>query len=251
MPVLASSLLQETAKSVLGLQLTKAQLEAFEWYADALLSWNERVNLTAITAPGEVEIKHFVDSLTCLLAIGPKRGGRLIDVGTGAGFPGLPIKILRPHLTVVLVEATEKKVQFCRHVVDGLQLKGVEVVHGRAEDIGNDPTHRQMYDWVVARAVALLPVLAEYLLPLARIGGLVIAQKGETGPVEVHAAEAAIGHLGGHVRQLLPIELPTVAEARYLVLIDKIAATPEGYPRRAGVPAKRPLSGEDLAAHSR
>ncbi len=242
MPVLASSLLQDSVQSVLGLRLTKAQLEAFEWYAEALLSWNEQVNLTAITAPGEIEVKHFVDSLTCLLAMDLKKGDRLIDVGTGAGFPGLPLKIMRPQLRVVLVEATDKKVQFCRHVVSGLHLEGVDVVHGRAEEVGNDPAHRQRYDWAIARAVASLPILAEYLLPLTRIGGVAIAQKGETGPAEVHAAEVAIGHLGGHVRQLLPIELPTVAESRYLVLIDKIAATPEGYPRRAGVPAKRPLS---------
>lgn len=242
MPVLAPSLLQDSVQAVLGLRLTKAQLDAFEWYADALLSWNEKVNLTAITAQGEIEVKHFVDSLTCLLAIETKQGERLIDIGTGAGFPGLPLKIMRPQFRVVLVEATEKKVQFCRHVVDGLKLEGVDVVHGRAEAIGHDPRHRQKYDWVVARAVAPLPVLAEYILPLARLGGLAIAQKGETGPAEVHAAEAAIRRLGGHVRQLLPIELPTVAESRYLVLIDKIAATPESYPRRPGIPTKRPIS---------
>ncbi len=240
--MLATSLLQDSVQSVLGLRLTQAQLEAFQWYADALLAWNEKVNLTAITAPGEIEVKHFVDSLTCLLAMDLNRGDRLIDVGTGAGFPGLPLKILRPQLQVVLVESTYKKVQFCRHVVAGLKLEAVDVVHSRAEDLGNDPVHRQVYDWVVARAVASLPVLSEYLLPLARIGGVVIAQKGETGPAEVHAADAAIRRLGGHVRQLRPIELPTVAESRYLVLIDKIAATPEGYPRRPGVPAKRPLS---------
>jgi 16S rRNA (guanine527-N7)-methyltransferase len=242
MPVLAPSLLQETAQSVLGLHLTKAQVDAFEWYAGALLDWNEKINLTAITAAGEIEVKHFVDSLTCLLAIDLRQGDRLIDIGTGAGFPGLPLKIIRPQLRVVLVEATAKKAAFCRHVVAGLSLEGVDVLHARAEDLGNDPSHREAYDWVVARAVASLPILAEYLLPLARIGGVAIAQKGETGPAEVHAAEAAIKHLGGHVRQLLPIELPTVAESRYLVLIDKVAATPDGYPRRPGVPAKRPLS---------
>jgi 16S rRNA (guanine527-N7)-methyltransferase len=242
MPVLARSLLQDTARSVIGLHLTRAELAAFEWYADALLDWNERVNLTAITAPGEIEVKHFVDSLTCLLAMDLRKGDRLIDVGTGAGFPGLPLKIVRPQLRVVLVEATAKKVQFCQHVVAGLKLEGVDVLQARAEDLGHEPIHRQRYDWAVARAVAALPVLAEYLLPLTRIGGLAIAQKGETGPAEVHAAEEAINHLGGHVRQLRPIELPKVAESRYLVLIDKVAATPNLYPRRVGVPSKRPLA---------
>jgi 16S rRNA (guanine527-N7)-methyltransferase len=242
MPVLAPSLLKDTAQSVLGVRLTPAQLEAFEWYAGALLEWNEKVNLTAITAPGEIGIKHFVDSLTCLLAMDLRKGDRLIDVGTGAGFPGLPLKIVRPQLKVVLVEATAKKAQFCRHVVGGLGLEGVDVLHARAEAVGHDPDHRQAYDWVVARAVASLPVLAEYLLPLARIGGLVVAQKGETGPAEVHAAEAAIKHLGGHVRQLRKIELPKVADTRYLVLIDKVAATPAAFPRRPGVPSKKPLA---------
>jgi 16S rRNA (guanine527-N7)-methyltransferase len=244
MAVLEREMLKDTVRSVVGLRLTQAHLDAFDWYAEALLEWNKSVNLTAITAPGEIEVKHFVDSLTCLLPMDLRKGDKLVDVGTGAGFPGLPLKIVRPRLHVTLVEATAKKVQFCRHVVESLGLEGVDVLHARAEEIGQEAAHRQAYDWVVARAVASLPVLVEYLLPLVRIGGLVIAQKGETGPAEVHASEAAVKRFGGHIRQLLPVVLPTVAESRYLVLIDKVAATPEAYPRRPGVPAKRPLSNE-------
>ena len=164
-----------------------------------------------------------------------------MDVGTGAGFPGLPLRIACPALRVTLIEATGKKAEFCRHVVERLGLEGVEVVHGRAEDVGQDPEHRQRYDVAVARAVAAMPVLAEYLLPLVRLGGQAIAQKGESGPAEAHGAEAAIRLLGGRLRQVTPVELPGVAEARYLVMVEKVAATPPIYPRRAGLPGRRPL----------
>jgi 16S rRNA (guanine527-N7)-methyltransferase len=240
--VISRRLLGDTAKSVLNVSLTSGQLQGFERYAQALVDWNQRVNLTAITAPGEVEIKHFIDSLTCLLVMDLRPGQNLIDIGTGAGFPGLPLKIVRPDLRLVLVEATAKKAAFCRHVVENLRLEGVEILHARAETVGADPNHREAYDWAVARAVAPLAVLSEYLLPLVKIGGRVVAQKGEAGPAEAHAAEAAIRRLGGRVVQLKRLELPKVAETRYLVLIDKVAATPDGLPRRPGIPSKRPLS---------
>lgn len=240
--VMPSANLEEAARSLLGLELNRQQLAAFDWYSRELQSWNERVNLTAITSPSEITVKHFLDSLTCLMAMSPRDGDRLVDVGTGAGFPGLPLKIVCPQLKVVLVEATEKKADFCRHVVQGLGLQGVEVLHARAEVVGQEPRHRERYAWAVARAVAGLSTLAEYLLPLVKIGGRAIAQKGETGPAEAHQAEAAIGWLGGHLLQLTPVELPGVADTRYLVTVDKVAATPETYPRRPGVPAKRPLA---------
>ncbi len=190
--------------------LTRRQLEAFEWYAAELLAWNERFNLTAITDPSDIELKHFIDSLSCLLALKPRPAERLVDIGTGAGFPGLPLKIVLPRLHVTLVEATGKKAEFCQHVVDGLGLEGVTVVHARAEEVGQMPEHRAAYDWAVARAVAGMPVLAEYLLPLVKLGGKAVAQKGETGPAEAHAADAALRLLGGRVQQLIPIELPRI-----------------------------------------
>ncbi len=232
--------LARLARDTLGLHLNESQVRAFDRYARELQAWNRRVNLTAITNPQQIVVKHFLDSLTCLRAMA-RREGRLVDVGTGAGFPGLPLKVVCPRLRVTLVEATGKKVEFCRYIVDLLGLEGVEVVHGRAEAVAHDPAHRQAYDWAVARAVAVMPVLAEYLLPFVRLGGQAIAMKGETGPAEAAEAEAALRVLGGRVRQLIPIELPLVPETRYLVVVDKVAATPETYPRRPGVPAKRPL----------
>jgi len=233
--------LQETAQARFGVTLTRRQLEAFAWYAAELLVWNERFNLTAITDPSAIETKHFVDSLSCLLALKPRPAERLVDIGTGAGFPGLPLKIVLPRLPVTLVEATGKKAEFCQHIVDGLGLEGVTVVHARAEDVGQMPEHRAAYDWAVARAVAGMPVLAEYLLPLVKLGGKAIAQKGETGPAEAHAADGALRLLGGRVQQLIPVELPRIPETRYLVVLEKTAATPPEYPRRAGLPARSPL----------
>jgi 16S rRNA (guanine527-N7)-methyltransferase len=239
--VAGTSSLPEAVHSLLGFKLTRRQVEAFEWYAAELLDWNQRFNLTAITDPAAVGTKHFLDSLSCLLVMRGQPPGRAVDVGTGAGFPGLPLKIVLPQIRLTLVEATAKKAEFCRHVVGSLGLEGVEVVHRRAEQIGHLPEHRQSYDWALARAVAAMPVLAEYLLPLLRLGGKAVAQKGESGPAEAHSAERAVRLLGGRVRQLVPVELPGVAETRYLVVLEKLAATPAAYPRRTGVPAKKPL----------
>jgi 16S rRNA (guanine527-N7)-methyltransferase len=233
--------LTQYAHRQLGLRLTRSQLSALSLYERELVDWNTRFNLTAIRDPQEIYIKHFLDSLTSLQALRETSVGRLIDIGTGAGFPGLPIKIVYPKMSLTLVESVGKKAEFCRHVVKILDLQGVEVVQERAETLGQDPSYREQYDWAVARAVAILPVLAEYLLPLVRVGGSMLAMKGESGPAEAHSAEHAMRVLGGHLRQLLPVTLPGVAEERYLVVIDKVAATPSGYPRKVGIPAKRPL----------
>ena len=233
--------LTKHAQQQLGLHLTRSQLSALSLYERELIDWNTRFNLTAIRDPHEIHVKHFLDSLTCLMALRETPFDRLIDVGTGAGFPGIPIKIIFPKMQLTLVESVGKKAEFCRHVVNILDLKRVEVVQDRAESLGQNPSYREQYDWAVARAVAILPVLAEYLLPLVRVGGSMLAMKGESGPVEAHSAERALRVLGGHLRQLLPVTLPGVAEERYLVVIDKVAATPNGYPRNVGVPARRPL----------
>jgi 16S rRNA (guanine527-N7)-methyltransferase len=233
--------LNRYVRSQLGLRLSPSQQAILALYERELMDWNTRFNLTAIRDPEEVHIKHFLDSLTCLLAMRDTPLGRLIDIGTGAGFPGIPLKIMLPRVQLTLVESVGKKAEICRHVVNILDLQGVEVIQQRAETIGQDPAHRERYDWAVARAVAILPVLAEYLLPLVRVGGSMLAMKGESGPAEAHSAEHAIKLLGGHLRQLLPVTLPGVAEERYLVVIDKVAATPAAYPRKVGIPAKRPL----------
>jgi 16S rRNA (guanine527-N7)-methyltransferase len=226
----------------LGVRMSAAQLDLLARYEQELLDWNTRFNLTAIRSPQEMRIKHFLDSLTCLLALRETPPERLVDVGTGAGFPGIPLKVIYPKMQLTLVESVGKKAEFCRHVVRTLGLSGVEVVQDRAEVLGQSPAHREKYDWAVARAVAILPVLAEYLLPLVRVGGGMLAMKGESGPAEAHAAEHALRLLGGHLRQLVPVTLPGVVEERYLVVVDKIAATPGSYPRRVGQPTKKPLA---------
>lgn len=234
--------LARLAQSLIGIRLTDRHLAMFQTYEDELLAWNERHNLTAIREREQVRIKHLLDSLTCFCVMPAAAAERVIDVGTGAGFPGLALKIFNPAMQLTLVESVGKKAAFCRHIVNRLGLEGVEVVQERAEAIGQMKTHRERYDWAVARAVAVMPVLAEYLLPLVRVGGTMLAMKGESAPAEAHAAEHAVRVLGGHLRKLVPVTLPGVAEERYLVVVDKAAATPSGYPRRVGLPAKKPIA---------
>jgi 16S rRNA (guanine527-N7)-methyltransferase len=236
-----NELAQQTHQQ-LGIQLTTSQKEALAQYENELLTWNKRYNLTAINNPREVQVKHFLDSLTCTLALRDSPMERVIDIGTGAGFPGLPLKIIYPSIQLTLVDSVGKKAEFCRHVVNVLNLDDVQIIQQRAENIGHDPAHREQYDWALARAVAIMPVLVEYLLPLVRVGGGVLAMKGESGPAETHTADHALSILGGHLRQLTQVTLPGVVEERYLIVVDKVAATPDKYPRRVGIPAKRPLS---------
>lgn len=234
-------ILAQQVRDIVGLQLTSRQLTALGQYERELLEWNSRFNLTAVREASGIRVKHFLDSFTCLLAMRETPMARVIDIGTGAGFPGIPLKIVFPAMRLTLVESVGKKAEFCRHVVKTLGLEGVEVIQERAEVLGQQTAHRERYDWAVARAVAILPALAEYLLPLVRVGGRVLAMKGESGPAEAQSAEHAFRLLGGHLRQLTSVTLPGVAEERYLVIVDKVAATPAGYPRRVGLAAKRPI----------
>ena len=231
----------EHADSLFNIRLNARQLEAFDWYASELQAWNQRFNLTSVTDRAQIEIKHFLDSMSCLMVIRPRPGARIIDIGTGAGFPGIPIRIAYPQLHMVLVESIGKKVEFCQHIVDELKLTNVAVIHSRAEQVGRLPEYRATFDWAVARAVAQLPTLLEYLLPMVKVGGKAIAQKGETAPVEAQTAAVALEVLGGELEEIIPVELPSVTETRHLVVVRKTAATPEKYPRRPGIPSKRPL----------
>ncbi len=233
--------LEHYARSILGIQLSTPQLNALQWYENELIDWNSRHNLTTIKDPEQIRVKHFLDSLTCLLVMDDIPLEDIVDVGTGAGFPGIPLKIIKPETRLTLIESVGKKARFCQHVVSSLGLEDVEVIHDRVETIGRKPEYRQRYKWAIARAVAVLPTLVEYLLPLLRINGTMIAMKGEDAPAEAHDAEYATSIMGGHFRKLFNVTLPGVAEERYLVLIDKIATTPDVYPRRVGVPRKRPL----------
>jgi 16S rRNA (guanine527-N7)-methyltransferase len=254
----------------LGLTLDARSIALFETYYRELTAWNEQFNLTAISGYEQVQSRHFLDALTCLLALPVPGAGdaipdvvpllhrgyplRFADVGSGAGFPGLPIKIILPDVRLTLIEATGKKVRFLRHMVETLGLRDVgdqiAVLHARAEEVGQMPEHRESYDVVTARAVARMATLMEYCLPLCRVGGRVIAQKGEDAVAEVEADAAAISILGGRLVAVkaLPAALGPLAAGsatpltdHYLVVVDKVARTPESYPRRPGMPAKRPL----------
>lgn len=232
----------QNCQQLLNIRLSDEQIDAFRTYETELMSWNEKFNLTAIRDVKQIQNKHFLDSLTCILAWGENSPKKLIDVGTGAGFPGIPLKIIYPNMKLTLVESVGKKAKFCEHICKELGLRDVETIQERAEVIGQDSSFREKFDWAVARAVANLPILVEYLLPLVRLGGGVIAQKGESGPAEAQKSTRPIQILGGTLRQLLPVTVPGVVEERYLVIIDKIARTPKIYPRRTGIPSKQPLS---------
>jgi 16S rRNA (guanine527-N7)-methyltransferase len=234
----------------LDVLLTGDQLGAFRIYYETLVAWNERMNLTRITDYEAVQVKHFLDSLSCLPVIkdsatvlnwSADAGLRAIDVGTGAGFPGIPLKIALPALSLTLLEATGKKAEFLRFLVERLRLSQVVVANSRAEEAGQDLTYREQYDLALARALARMATLSELTLPFVRVGGLVIAQKGEDPTAEVKAAQKAIVNLGGQVQNIVSVSVPGLAQERHLVVLEKVSSTPGRYPRRSGMPAKRPL----------
>jgi len=226
----------------LGLQLSPRQLEQFHLYYQELIDWNQRVNLTAIIDYEEVQIKHFLDSLTVTLAWQPRNTDlRLIDVGTGAGIPGLPIKILFPQIKLVLLEATAKKAAFLHYLHRKLELDNVEIVIGRAEEVAHRAQYREKFDVVLSRGVAPLPTLVELTLPFSTIGGSFIAQKKGSIDLEISQADKAISQLGGKLQEVKRIDLEEFTDKRWLIVIDKVSPTPKLYPRRPGIPAKKPL----------
>ncbi|GAB4581275.1 MAG: 16S rRNA (guanine(527)-N(7))-methyltransferase RsmG [Anaerolineales bacterium] len=223
-----------------NLSLTTSQRVAFSQYAELLQAWNQKFNLTAIHTPDEIWSRHFLDSITCLRAMHNTPVDRVIDVGTGAGFPGLVLKIVCPDMHLTLVESVGKKAAFCAEVVRILGLENVDIHPTRAEELGHSPEHRAQYDWAVARAVAPLPVLAEYLLPFVKEGGKMLAQKGRETAQELNQAKNAFTLLGGELDQILPVPVPG-GDAHTLIVVAKTRPTPDRFPRRAGIPAKRPL----------
>lgn len=227
----------------LGLKADDAAQGRVLRHLELVSTWNEQVNLTAVTDPQEMIWKHAVDSATLLTAVTPPEGASLIDVGTGAGFPGVIAKALRPDLQLSLLESLQKRCRFLEAVGDELFPAdgGYRVIWSRAEDGGQDVSLRERFDVVTARAVADLRVLAEYCLPFARVGGQFVALKGPTGDAEVEAAAKAIHTLGGRVVDLKRLSLPGAAGERVLVTIKKERGTPKGYPRKAGTPAKKPI----------
>ena len=221
------------------LSFTEEQLAQFTRYYELLVETNKVMNLTAITEPEEVAVKHMVDSL--LAYEDGMQGKTLVDVGTGAGFPGVPLKIYCPSLRVTLVDSLGKRLRFLEQVIDELGLKGIRCEHLRAEDAGRSKKYREQYDYVTARAVARLSVLSEYCLPLAKKGGQFIALKGSRFAEEIEEGEAAVKILGGKIISAEPVKLPGLDDGRAIIKIAKIKATPAQYPRKAGTPEKQPL----------
>jgi 16S rRNA (guanine527-N7)-methyltransferase len=233
--------LVHAAQEFFHIHLTGRQVMALVTYERELLDWNQKFNLTALKDTESIRIKHFLDSFSCVMAWGANPPHYLVDVGTGAGFPGLPLKILYPAMRTTLIESVGKKAMFCEHIVRMLGLENVQVIKARAEEVGQMPEYREKYDYAVARAVAGMNVLSEYLLPLVRMGGTMLAQKGESGPAEVQSAEKVMKLLGGKLQQVIQVNLPGVADDRYLVIVNKSHATPPKYPRKPGMPMKQPL----------
>jgi len=229
----------------LGIELNTRQVEQFELYYQELIEWNQKINLTAITDYSSVQVKHFLDSLTIILAL-PEEGiekpdVNIVDIGTGAGFPGVPLKILFPQPRLVLIEPTIKKTAFLHYIVRKLELENIEVLNSRAEEAAHLPLYRERFALVLSRAVALLPTLLELTLPFCQIGGRFIAQKKGEIDREINKAQGTITLMGGKLDQIKKIELDEFTDERYLVIIDKIYPTPSKYPRRLGLPRRRPI----------
>ena len=236
-------LIEEAGK--LGIKLNPTQVKQFELYYQELIEWNKRFNLTSITDYQEVQVKHFLDSLTVTLSLSKEETSgpyfSIVDIGTGAGFPGIPLKIILPQVKLVLIESVAKKTAFIQHVIQQLALDNVEIVLGRAEDIAHQLLYRQQFALAVSRAVAPLSTMVELSLPLCQIGGKFVAQKKGEISQEINKANKAIDIMGGRLGQTKLIELEELSDERYLVIIDKIYSTPDKYPRRPGMPKRRPI----------
>lgn len=225
----------------LNISLDKRQMCQFLQYYELLVEWNSFMNLTAITDYDEVIKKHFIDSLSLIKAIDLSDEIKVIDIGTGAGFPGIPLKIAFPNLKVTLLDSLNKRIKFLNEVIDKLELKDIIAIHGRAEDFAKDKNYRQSYDLCVSRAVANLSTLSEYCLPYVKTGGKFISYKSEKITDEMNAAKNAIKILGGNISNQVEFILPDSDIYRNLFIIDKIKDTPIKYPRKAGLPTKEPL----------
>lgn len=225
----------------LGISLSEEQLAQFLKYYELLIEKNRVMNLTAITDFQEVVQKHFLDSLSLVKVLEKKPVGRILDMGTGAGFPGIPIKIAFPDCSMTLVDSVNKKIGFIQGVVQELDLHNVEAIHGRVEDLGHDVSHREQYDLVVSRAVAFLPALAEYCLPFVKVGGVFLSYKSIKVDEEIPAGKKAIQVLGGRLEKDVRFQLPGTEMERAFLFIEKEKPCPKKYPRKAGTPTKTPI----------
>lgn len=229
--------LEETSK--ISIELSEKQLEQFRIYYEMLVEKNKVMNLTGITEWDEVLEKHFLDSISLIRAIDLNQELTVMDLGTGAGFPGIPLKIAFPNLRVTLADSLNKRVLFLQEVIDALKLEGIEAIHGRAEDLARDRKYREQYDLSVSRAVANLSTLSEYCLPFVKIGGQFISYKSGEIEDEVDSSKSAVFLLGGKIKDIVKFELGE--SGRSFIVIDKVKGTPKTYPRKAGIPSKKPL----------
>lgn len=227
--------------SKLDIELNSDGIEKFRLYKKLLKEWNEKINITAIKDDREVDIKHFLDSLTVFKTGYIKDGQKIIDIGTGGGFPGIPIKIVKENCDVVLLDSLNKRIKFLNEVIDNLNLKKIHTIHGRAEDFGRDKEYREQFDVSVSRAVASLNTLAEYCLPFVKVGGLFIAMKGSDIKDEIVDAKKALEKLGGEIIEIVDIVLPFSDIIHTLLAIRKIKNTPTKFPRNPGKPKRNPL----------
>ena len=223
----------------LKIELNENQINSFYKYMNLLIKWNEKINLTAITDPKEIIMKHFIDSLTINKYI--EKDAKLIDIGTGAGFPGIPLKILRQDITVTLVDSLNKRINFLNEVIKEIGLEKIETIHSRAEEIGKNVKYREKYDMATSRAVANIATLSEYLIPLVKEKGKCIYMKGPDIEEELLNGKKAINVLGGEVIKKEEFSLPKSDIKRTIIIINKIKRTPNNYPRKAGMPAKEPI----------
>ena len=230
-------LLEKTSK--IDENLTEEQVEQFYNYMNLLIEWNEKINLTAIIEPEDIILKHFVDSLTATKEI--SENAKIADIGTGAGFPGLPIKILKPNTEVFLIDSLNKRIKFLEEVIEKNNLKNIKAIHARAEEIGHNKEYRGTCDIVTSRAVAKLNVLLEYMMPLVKIGGKCICLKGPNIEEEIEEARNAIEILGGEIEKVESIVLPDSDNKRTIIVIKAVKQLPNKYPRKAGTPTVSPL----------
>ncbi|HKL11443.1 MAG TPA: 16S rRNA (guanine(527)-N(7))-methyltransferase RsmG [Clostridia bacterium] len=238
--------LLSTGLKSMGIESSEEIEESFEKYMDLLLEWNDKMNLTAITDENEIIAKHFLDSATCLSIDGISEAERLIDVGTGAGFPGIPLRILTNKGKWVLADSLAKRVGFLNRAIDSLGLEDIVAVHSRAEDLGRDKNLRETFDVAVSRAVANLAVLSEYCLPLLSVGGIFLAMKGPKAQEELEDAKLAIEVLGGKVKGRVSVKNSYLESRHEIIVVEKVRNTPKKYPRRPGTPSKNPiLQGEN------
>lgn len=221
--------------------VTDRMLQQFELYYRELIEWNERMNLTGITERQQVYMKHFFDSLSLSFFTDMKQVGKLADIGSGAGFPSIPLKIMFPHLEVTIIDSLNKRIGFLQHLVRVLELEHVVAVHARAEEAGRKPSYRERYDLVTARAVARLNVLNEFCLPFVKVGGIFAAMKGTNPSEELSEAEYSMKRLGAELQQVHPFTLPLEHSERHIIVMKKIQSTPKAYPRKPGTPLRQPL----------